>query len=72
MEKQRSFETSTKDLTLIKEAGVNTIRVYEPIDDVEVLDELHNAGIRVVVSFGYNQNGRFDIISGTFINYIRK
>ena len=69
---KRSFETLTKDLTLIKEAGVNTIRVYEPIDDVEVLDELHNAGIRVVVSFGYNQNGRFDIISGTFINYIRK
>ena len=69
---KRSFETLTEDLTLIKEAGINTIRVYEPIDDVEVLDELHNAGIRVVVSFGYNQNGRFDIISGTFINYIRK
>ena len=69
---KRSFETLTEDLTLIKEAGVNTIRVYEPIDDVDVLDELHNAGIRVVVSFGYNQNGRFDIISGTFINYIRK
>ena len=69
---KRSFETLTEDLTLIKEAGVNTIRVYEPIDDIEVLDELHNAGIRVVVSFGYNQNGRFDIISGTFINYIRK
>ena len=69
---KRSFETLTEDLTLMKEAGINTIRVYEPIDDVEVLDELHNAGIRVVVSFGYNQNGRFDIISGTFINYIRK
>ena len=69
---KRSFETLTEDLTLIKEAGVNTIRVYEPIDDIDVLDELHNAGIRVVVSFGYNQNGRFDIISGTFINYIRK
>ena len=69
---KRSFETLTEDLTLIKEAGVNTIRVYEPIDDVEVLDKLHNAGIRVVISFGYNQNGRFDIISGTFINYIRK
>ena len=69
---KRSFETLTEDLTLMKEAGINTIRVYEPIDDVEVLDELHNAGIRVVVSFGYNQKGRFDIVSGTFINYIRK
>ena len=37
-----------------------------------MLDELHNAGIKVVISFGYNQKGRFDIITGTFINYIRK
>jgi hypothetical protein len=69
---KRSFETLTEDLTLMKEAGINTIRVYEPIDDIQVLDELHNAGIKVVISFGYNQKGRFDIISGTFINYIRK
>ena len=69
---KRSFETLTEDLILIKEAGINTIRVYEPIDDIQVLDELHNAGIKVVISFGYNQKGRFDIITGTFINYIRK
>ena len=69
---KRSFETLTEDLTLMKEAGINTIRVYEPINDIQVLDELHNAGIKVVISFGYNQKGRFDIISGTFINYIRK
>lgn len=69
---KRSFETLTEDLILIKEAGINTIRVYEPIDDIRVLDEIHNAGIKVVISFGYNQKGRFDILSGTFINYIRK
>ena len=69
---KRSFETLTEDLILIKEAGINTIRVYEPIDDIQVLDELHNAGIKVVINFGYNQEGRFDIITGTFINYIRK
>ena len=69
---KRSFETLTEDLTLMKEAGINTIRVYEPINDIQVLDELHNAGIKVVISFGYNQKGRFDIVSGTFINYIRK
>ena len=69
---KRSFETLTEDLTLMKEAGINTIRVYEPIDNIQVLDELHNAGIKVVISFGYNQKGRFDIVSGTFINYIRK
>ena len=69
---KRSFETLTEDLALMKEAGINTIRVYEPIDNIQVLDELHNAGIKVVISFGYNQKGRFDIVSGTFINYIRK
>jgi hypothetical protein len=69
---KRSFETLAEDLILIKEAGINTIRVYEPIDDIKVLDEIHNAGIKVVISFGYNQKGRFDILSGTFINYIRK
>ena len=69
---KRSFETLNEDLILMKEAGVNTIRVYEPIDDIVVLDKLSKAGIKVVISFGYNQKGRFDIVSGTFINYIRK
>ena len=60
---KRSFESLTEDLILIKEAGINTLRVYEPIDDIEVLDELQAAGIKVVISFGYNQKGRFDIVS---------
>ena len=67
---KRSFESLTEDLILIKEAGINTLRVYEPIDDIEVLDELQAAGIKVVISFGYNQKGRFDIVSGTFIQGI--
>ncbi|MDC0616566.1 hypothetical protein OAO95_00770 [bacterium] len=69
---KRSFETLNEDLILMKEAGVNTIRVYEPIDDITVLDKLSKAGIKVVISFGYNQKGRFDIVSGTFIDYVRK
>jgi hypothetical protein len=69
---KRSFETLNEDLILMKEAGVNTIRVYEPIDDIAVLDKLSKAGIKVVISFGYNQKGRFDIVSGTFIDYVRK
>ena len=28
--------------------------------------------MRVIISFGYNQNGLYDIKSGTFINYIKK
>ena len=69
---KRSFETLSEDLILMKEAGINTIRVYEPIDDIAVLDKLSKAGIKVVISFGYNQKGRFDIVSGTFIDYVRK
>ena len=56
----------------MQEAGINTVRVYEPIDDIAVLDLFKKAGIKVVISFGYNQQGKFDIVSGTFINYIRK
>jgi len=69
---KRSFDNLDDDIILMKEAGINTIRVYEPIDDMRVLDKLADAGIKVVISFGYNQKGKFDIVSGTFINYVRK
>jgi len=69
---ERTFETLTKDLALMQEAGINTIRVYSPIDDKEVLDEIHEAGIKIIVGFGYNQDGYFDILSGSFIDYINK
>jgi hypothetical protein len=69
---KRSFDNLDDDIILMKEAGINTIRVYEPIDDINVLDKLASAGIKVVISFGYNQKGKFDIVSGTFINYVRK
>ncbi|MEM5565009.1 hypothetical protein WNY78_07830 [Psychroserpens sp. AS72] len=67
---KRSFATLTQDLALMTEAGINTIRVYAPIDDVQVLDEISQAGIKVIIGFGYNQSGKFDIKSGTFINYV--
>ena len=69
---QRDFSTLTQDLALMVEAGVNTIRVYKPIEEVEVLDEIHSAGIKVIIGFGYNQNGIFDLRSGSFIDYIIK
>jgi hypothetical protein len=56
----------------MKEAGINTIRVYEPIDDINVLNKLNEAGIKVIINFGYNQRGRYDILSGTLIDYIFK
>lgn len=70
--KTRSFQTLTQDLALMKEAGINTIRVYEPIDDKNVLDEIAKAGLKVIIGFGYNQGGKFDILSGTFINYVNR
>lgn len=69
---QRSFYNLTSDLALMVEAGINTIRVYEPIDDAAVLDEIHKAGLKLIVGFGYNQDGNYDILSGTFIDYVNK
>jgi len=69
---KRDFDNLTQDLALMNEAGINTIRVYEPIDEIAVLDEIHAAGIKVIIGFGYNQDGNFDILSGTFIDYVNK
>ena len=66
----RSFESLSQDLALMVEAGINTIRVYSPIDDVVVLDQIAASNIKVIIGFGYNQNGFFDILSGSFINYV--
>ena len=68
----RIFSNLSQDLRLMNELGVNTIRVYEPIASKEVLDEISKAGVRVIMGFGYNQGGTFDIRSGTFIEYVKK
>ncbi|MBI9039923.1 MAG: hypothetical protein JEY78_00895 [Lutibacter sp.] len=68
----RSFENLTQDLALMVEAGINTIRVYSPIDDIAVLNEIDKAGLKLIVGFGYNQNGNYDILSGSFIKYVNK
>ncbi|MEQ9264754.1 MAG: hypothetical protein RLN81_06005 [Balneolaceae bacterium] len=69
---KRDFSTLSGDLELMKEAGINTIRVYEPITEDWVLDDISEAGIKVIIGFGYNQGGVYDILSGTFIDYINK
>ena len=69
---KRDFKNLDQDLLLMKEAGINTIRVYEPIDDIQILDKLNDAGIKVVISFGYDQRGKYDILSASVIDYIIK
>ncbi len=66
----RDFSNLTEDLKLMSEAGINTIRVYSPINDKAVLDEIEAAGLKVIIGFGYNQDGNFDILSGSFIDYV--
>jgi hypothetical protein len=68
--KERSFEMLDRDLDLMVEAGINTIRVYQPIADRAVLDKIQSAGLKIIVSFGYNQDGHYDILSGTYIDYV--
>ena len=69
---KKSFDKIDQDLKLMVEAGVNTIRVYSPIDDISILDKIDKAGIKIIVGFGYNQEGYYDILSGSFKNYIKK
>jgi len=69
---QRNFNNLKQDLALMQEAGINTIRVYQPIDDSAVLDQIAESGMKVIIGFGYNQNGNFDILSGSFIDYIKE
>jgi len=66
-----SFGNLKEDLALMKEAGINTIRVYEPVSDKGVLDQIQASGLKVIIGFGYNQDGKFDILSGTFADYVK-
>jgi len=68
----RNFDKLTEDLELMVEAGINTIRVFSPIENEAVLNQINEAGIKVIIGFGYNQGGKNDILSGTFIDYINK
>ena len=52
---QRDFSSLTEDLALMVEAGINTIRVYAPILEKAILDEIEASGLKVIIGFGYNQ-----------------
>lgn len=69
---KRDFSFLEQDLELMKESGINTIRVYEPIVEESVLNTINDYGIKVIIGFGYNQKGKFDILSGTYLDYVNK
>jgi exo-beta-1,3-glucanase (GH17 family) len=69
---ERDFSILPTDLKIMQKAGINTIRIYSPIDDKNVLDQMHEAGMKLIVGYGYNQGGYYDIVSGSFIDYVKK
>jgi len=71
-ETNRRFDQIDRDLALMQEAGINTLRVYSPIDDPSILDKINAAGIKLILGVGYNQDGLYDIASGTVLNYVKK
>lgn len=70
--KKRDFSSLEADLALMVEAGINTIRVYSPIEEISVLDKIEKAGIKVIIGIGYNQQGYFDLYSKSYTQYIKK
>ncbi|MDN3204813.1 hypothetical protein [Algoriphagus sediminis] len=69
---ERSFKNLDEHIHLLKEAGINTIRVYSPIIEEEVLNRFAEENIMVIIGFGYNQDGQYDILSGTYADYVEK
>ena len=69
---KRDFTTLKTDLNLMVEAGINTLRVYSPIEEKSVLDQIEAAGIKVIISIGYNQQGYYDLNTNSYINYVKK
>ena len=69
---KRDFNTLETDLKLMVEAGINTLRVYSPIEDKSVLDKIEAAGIKVIINIGYDQQGYYDLITKSYINYVEK
>lgn len=62
------------DIALMKEAGINTIRIYSPLDNKDFFDKMIKAGIRVIVGFSnFDDTKQYaDIKNDTYLKYIEK
>ena len=56
----------------MQEAGISVIRVYMPIQDKAILDKIAERRMRLITGFGYNQDSIYDIVSGTYLNYVKE
>ena len=72
-----SYDKFAQDIRLMNEACINTIRTYYPIFDKTRLDQLNDAGIKVIITFPYqdgrgnvNASDRYEMLNGTYKNYI--
>lgn len=66
------FSHIDRDILLMKQANINTIRTYVPIMDGTVLDKFAAAGIKVIIGFSnYDDTYRYpDINHGSYLTYI--
>lgn len=62
------------DIALMKDAGINTIRIYFPLDNKQFFDKMNAAGIKVIVGFpNFDDTHQYaDIHHGTYLKYIEK
>jgi hypothetical protein len=66
---------SKADINLMAALGVNTIRVYQPIENKAVLDAIHEAGMKVIVGIPYFDDCKIpgpDIKTGSYKDHINK
>ena len=58
------------DIPLMEAAGINVVRTYEPISDTAVLDALHAAGIKVLMTV-YAYGGNEPSSAVTIVNAVK-
>ena len=69
---QPDYKNVDTDLALMKEAGINTVRIYAPIKQREVLDKFEAAGIKIICGWGNGSYGVFAMRNGMVLDYVRK